>query len=191
MKDYPLAQWLPSPNFTRGRSKPVDAVVIHHTDGQPRLERAVKHLQKTRADYLAEGRDRGPVSAHFLVGQAGEVVQLVRLEDTAWHASGVNACTVGIEHIARTPGELGKDDPGLPLTATQLDASAALVRWLCRRFALPVDSRHIVPHCRVVGTTHLDCGRDVAEGGIWDWRGYFRRLELLDPAAMPTMASTP
>lgn len=191
MKDYIPAQWLPSPNFTRGRSKPIDCIVLHHTDGQPRLDRAVAHLRKTRADYLAEGRDRGPVSAHFLVGQGGEVVQLVRIEDVAWHASGVNGVSVGIEHIARTPGELGKDDPGLLLTDAQLDASAALVRWLCARLKLPVDGRHIIPHCRVVGTSHHDCGLDVEEGGIWDWRDYFRRLELLDPVAMPAMPSSP
>lgn len=179
MKDYPSAQWLPSLNFTCGRSKAIDCIVIHHTDGQPRLDRAVEHMRKTRADYLAEGRDRGPVSAHFLVGQDGEVVQLVRLDDVAWHASGVNGVSVGIEHVARTPGELSKEDPGLPLTDAQLDASAALVRWLCARIKLPVDARHIIPHCRVVGTSHRDCGLDVAEGGIWDWKGYFRRLELV------------
>lgn len=194
MKDYPLAQWLPSPNFTRGRSKPVDRVVVHITDGQPRLDRCVEHLRKPD----------GKVSAHFLVGRQGEVVQLVRLDDTAWHASGVNAVSVGIEHVARTPGELDRrdrwakldqrersalldpgapaelqdspTDPGLQLTPAQLEASVALVRWLCDRLGLPADPLHVVPHCSVPGTTHNDCGRDVADGGIWPWAEYFRRL---------------
>jgi len=174
--EYPLAVWCPSANFTRGRAKAVSAIVYHHTDGQPRLDRAVRHLQKTRADYAAEGRDRGGVSAHFLIGQNGECVQHVRLADTAWHASGVNAHTVGIEHVARTPGELGMDDPGMRLTAPQLAASAALVAWLCARFALPVDDAHIVPHHSIPGTSHSDCGLDVLRGGIWPTRDWFAMI---------------
>ena len=192
--EYPEAQWLPSPNYTRGRSKPVDRIVCHITDGGPRLDRAAEHLRKPDAR----------VSAHFLIGRGGEVVQLVRLDDTAWHASGVNAVSVGIEHIARSPGELDRHDrwaalgrekraalldpgaaaelldspkdPGLLLTPRQLEASAALVRWLCERLGLTRDASHVLPHCRVVGTTHLDCGKDVSEGGIWPWADYLQRL---------------
>ena len=174
--EYPLAVWCRSANFTPGRTKPVDRIVYHITDGQPHLDRCVRHLQKTRADYAAEGRDRSGVSPHFLVGQGGEVVQLVHLADTAWHASGVNAHSVGIEHIARTPNELGKDDRGLPLTKPQLDASARLVAWLCKRFSLPLDETHVLPHCRVPGTSHSDCGLETLRGGIWPTRDYFAAI---------------
>jgi len=34
--------------------------------------------------------------------------------------SGRNGESVGIEHVARTPGELGEDDAGLPLTEALL-----------------------------------------------------------------------
>jgi N-acetyl-anhydromuramyl-L-alanine amidase AmpD len=175
--EYPAASWSPSPNFTPGRDRPVDRVVIHITDGQPLTHRAVAHLQKTRAEYEAQGRDASPVSAHFLIGQAGEVVQLVRLCDTAWHATSWNAHSIGIEHVARTPGEHGPDDPGLPLTAEQLAASAALVRWLCARFGLPIDEHHVLPHCAHPRTTHRDCGRDEEQGGIWPWSRYWQLLE--------------
>lgn len=174
--EYPLAVWCPTANYTRGRAKAVTAIVYHHTDGQPRLDRAVKHLQKSRADYAAEGRDKGGVSAHFLVGQGGEIVQLVHLADTAWHASGVNAHTVGIEHIARTPSELSPSDPGLKLTQPQLAASAALVAWLCARLQMPVDDAHIVPHHCIPGTSHSDCGLDVLRGGIWPTRDWFAAI---------------
>jgi len=183
--EYFLAKWVPSPNFTPGRAAEIDRVVLHITDGGADVERAARHLCKTRAEYQAEGRDRGGVSAHFLVGQKGEVVQLVRIEDTAWHCSGWNARSVGIEHCARTPGELGAGDAGLQLTEAQLDASAALVRWLCRRLGLPCDAEHVLPHCANPKTTHRDCGRDVVDGGIWPWEDYRRRLELLDPVAGP------
>lgn len=186
--EYPSAIWSPSPNHSpRGREP--DRVVIHITDGTPHLPTCVEHL-----------RDReSRVSAHFVVGQKGEVVQLVRLADRAWHAGAANARSIGIEHCARTPGELDRlwprltmakrrllvadpalaespTDPGLPLTEPQLLASARLVRWLCERYGWPVDSEHIGPHCEVPGTTHIDCGLDVERGGSWPWRRYWQML---------------
>lgn len=204
MKDYALAVWSPSPNYTKGRSKKVSTIVLHQTDGGPRFDRAVEHLCKPD----------GKVSAHFLVGRGGEVAQLVRLDDVAWHASGVNGISIGIEHCARTPGELDRrgrwqametrqraalldlgapaellessTDPGLQLTEAQLDASATLVSWLLRRFSLQLGA--VIGHCRVPGTSHLDCGRDVSQRGIWDWSRYMQRVELLNPSAAPVSA---
>lgn len=164
----PFSIWQPSPNYTRGRSGvAVDRVIVHQTDGQPRLDRAVEHLRNPSPT-------GSPVSAHFLVGQAGEVVQLVDTEDTAWHCSGWNKRSVGIEHVARTPGELGKDDRGLPLTVAQLTASARLVGWLLAQLGLPLDA--VVPHCSSPVTTHHDCGRDETDGGIWPWADYLRLI---------------
>ena len=164
---YSLATWAPSPNYTRGRSgTAVDLLTIHHTDGQERSDRAIAHLRN------AEANKR--VSAHFLVGQVGDVYQLVDTEDTAWHCSGWNKRSVGIEHVARTPGELGQDDPGLPLTAVQLKASAKLVAWLLHELKLPIEA--VVPHCISPTTTHKDCGRDVSNGGIWPWADYMNMV---------------
>ena len=159
---YPLATWAPSPNYTRGRGAAVDLVVIHHTDGQMRSDRAVAHLRNAEAEKR--------VSAHFLVGQSGDIFQLVDTLDTAWHCSGWNARSIGVEHVARTPGELAHGDPGLPLAAEQLRASAKLVAWLLHELKLPIEA--VVPHCSSPTTTHHDCGKDAAEGGIWPWEDY-------------------
>lgn len=163
--EYPGAMWAPSPNFTRGRRSPVTLVVIHITDGQPRVERCVERFQ----------RPTTKKAPHFVVGRRGEVYQLVSIEDTAWHDAGRNAESVGIEHVARTPGELAPDDSGLALTEEQLDASALLVGWLLKRLKLDVAS--VVPHCSNPGSSHADCGRDVADGGIWPWPDYRARVE--------------
>lgn len=160
---YPLATWAPSPNYTRGRGgAKIDLIVQHHTDGQSRTDRAVAHLRNAEAEKR--------VSAHFLVGQEGEVFQLVDTADAAWHCSGWNARSVGVEHIARTPGEHGRGDQGFPLTAAQLRASAKLVGWLLHELVLPIEA--VVPHCSSPTTTHHDCGRDQADGGIWPWEEY-------------------
>lgn len=146
----------------------IDKIVYHITDGQPRLDRAVEHLQRADGDHR--------VSAHFLVGRGGEIVQLVDVDDTAWHCSGWNKRSVGIEHIARQPGELSHDDHGLPLTPTQLASSARLVAWLLRELGLGVVA--VVPHCSSPATTHRDCGLDVTSGGIWPWADYRSSIQV-------------
>lgn len=158
--EYPGAIWAASPNYSSRDSEAVDLIVIHITDGQPKVERSVSRFQKPETK----------ASPHFVIGQAGEVYQLVRLANAAWHDSGRNKRSVGIEHVARTPGELGKDDPGLGLTEAQLDASAALVSWLLRRLGLDLDA--VVPHSSNPRSSHRNCGTDEGEGGIWPWQRY-------------------
>ena len=179
--EYPGAVWMPSPNHSSRRGAVVDKIVIHITDGSPSLRNCVERFQ--RAETAA--------SPHFVIGRDGTVVQLVELDRAAWHASGWNRESVGIEHIARTPGELrgwaklsretrrklvecdedadADSDPGLAVTSAQIAASTALVRWLCERLGLPCDREHVVGHYESPTTTHEDCGLGVEDGGIWPW----------------------
>ena len=158
--EYLKASWAPSPNYSRGRREPVRLIVIHITDGQPRTDRCVARFQQAKTK----------AAPHFVVGQAGDVVQLVNTSDRAWHDSGRNGASVGIEHVARTPGELGPDDAGLPLTEAQIEASAELVSWLLGQLKLDITA--VVPHCSNPESSHRDCGLDVEEGGIWPWKRY-------------------
>lgn len=191
---YPAALWSPSPN-EGPRREPIDLIVVHVSDGGPRLDHLVERLQ----DPGTEGGD--PVSAHFATGRDGQIVQLVELDRKAWHCKTWNDRSIGIEHCARTPGELDRrgrwaalgpasraklldhggpadadKDPGLAPTAEQLLASARLVAWLCSEIGLPPDRQHIRPHCEYPATTHHDCGRDVTAGGIWPWSAYMEAI---------------
>lgn len=186
---YSDAIWRPSSCFSPGKGRKPSFVVLHITDGSPSVQNAAERFAASKAG----------VSPHFLVGQAGEIYQFVQLEDSAWHAKGWNSNSIGIEHVARSPGELkqwaslsertrrslvpkdapidGATDPGFPLTEAQLAASARLVAWLCFTFDWAVDRRAIRPHCENPQTTHSDCGRD------WPWDSYLaavsdRLLEL-------------
>lgn len=183
--EYPSASFVASPNHSSRNGVSVDKVVIHITDGGPCLDRSVERFCKPETK----------AAPHFVVGRGGEVVQLVALDRAAWHASGWNRESVGIEHIARTPGELKnwaklsretrrklvesdedadtETDPGLAVTEEQIAASAALVRWLCQRLGLPCDREHVKGHYECPGTTHEDCGLDRAAGGIWPWARFF------------------
>ena len=183
--EYPSASFIASPNNASRNGVSVNKVVIHITDGGPVLQRCVERFCKPETK----------ASPHFVVGRGGEVVQLVALDRAAWHASGWNRESVGIEHIARTPGELkgwaklsretrrklvecdedadADTDPGLAVTEAQIVASVALVKWLCAKLGLPMDRAHVVGHYECPGTTHEDCGLDSAAGGIWPWARFF------------------
>jgi N-acetyl-anhydromuramyl-L-alanine amidase AmpD len=174
---YPDALWRPSPNFSRGRPKSPKFVVIHITDGSPNVAQAASHFVM-----------RGGLAPHFLIGQAGEVYQHVDTDDRAWHAKGWNTESIGIEHVARSPGELrdwaklstslrlklvpegcaidSDVDPGFPPTQRQLEASAHLVAWLCSAYEWEVNRQRIRAHCECPTTSHADCGRD------WPWEPY-------------------
>ena len=43
---------------------------------------------------------RAQVSAHYIIGREGEIYQMVRDSDKAWHAKDANANSIGIEHSA-------------------------------------------------------------------------------------------
>lgn len=128
-------------NHSKGRSRPVDMLVIHVMEG-------------TMAGTLSWFRNpAAQVSAHYGISRAGEVVQYVHERDTAWHAGRVlrptarlvreragvnpNSYSIGIENEGT-----GKDPP----TEAQIWANVDLIRTLCRRYAIPITRRHIVGH---------------------------------------------
>ena len=143
-------------------TRTIKRIVIHITDGQSKLNGTVGWFQDPSAK----------VSAHYVVGQDGEVVQMVMNNDIAWHASSANGDSIGIEHVARSPHEwdkkLGHTDPGMMPTEQQYCSSAALVNWLCNQFNLPMDRTHILGHSEAdPKTTHTDC-----PNAVWDWEYY-------------------
>lgn len=132
-------EWAASPNFTPGRSgrKPI-AVVDHITAGL--MPGTLSWLQNPAAK----------ASAHYLVTKAGQVFQLVKDEDTAWHAGIVNKplwtlydgtnpnyYTLGIEHEALA---------GESLTEKQYQATLWLHQQLISKWNIPIDRNHIIGH---------------------------------------------
>jgi N-acetyl-anhydromuramyl-L-alanine amidase AmpD len=180
--DYPrAARFVASPAFNAARSgQTVDRIVIHITDA-PTTSSTVNH-------FTAPGAQ---ASAHYLVGQDGEVVQFVAETDTAWHAKGVNSRSVGIEHVAIKKG--GVDYPRangtkqhfdhLPPTDTQYCESAALVSYLCEKYGLTPDRTTIIGHREAdPRTSHTSC-----PDGAWNWDHFMdlviNRYCVAQPAA--------
>ncbi len=151
--------------YPRSSPRTINKIVVHITDGQPKIEGTISWFQNP--DQTINGKHIH-TSAHYVVGQAGEVVQMVRHQDIAYHANSANPDSIGIEHVARSPHEWKKTDPGLNPTDAEYCASAALVRWLCNEFNLPMDRDHIMGHSEAdPHTTHTDC-----PNAVWDWDYY-------------------
>jgi N-acetyl-anhydromuramyl-L-alanine amidase AmpD len=142
----------------------IDRVVLHITDGGPNINGTIAWFQNPQAQ----------VSAHYVIGQDGEVVQMVRHNDKAWHAHSANSSSIGIEHVANTRG--------LMPSAAQLCASAALVTWLCEQYGIGADREHILGHSEAdPHTSHTGC-----PNAVWEWDYYMQMVDTrscIDPAA--------
>jgi|JI10StandDraft_1071094.scaffolds.fasta_scaffold00795_31 N-acetyl-anhydromuramyl-L-alanine amidase AmpD len=142
----------------------IDRIVIHITDGTS---------TNGTVGWFRSASNTQRTSAHYVIGQDGEVVQMVRHANIAHHATTANRRSIGIEHVALSPAESrrlrarGRNVAALLPTEEQYRASARLVAWLCCEFAIPVDREHIIGHSEAAQTTHSDC-----PNSVWDWDAY-------------------
>ncbi|MFR9726001.1 N-acetylmuramoyl-L-alanine amidase [Streptomyces sp. MS19] len=148
--DYPAAHWVPAStqNYRVGRTQEISAIVVHVMQGW--YAGSISWFQNPASQ----------VSSHYLVRSSdGDVTQMVRDADTAWHARSGNAYSIGIEH------EGWVDDPAW-FTDAMYRSSAALTRHLADRYGIPLDREHIIGHVEVPGNDHTD------PGPHWDWDFY-------------------
>ncbi|MDD3494223.1 MAG: N-acetylmuramoyl-L-alanine amidase [Candidatus Thermoplasmatota archaeon] len=138
------AQWRPSPNCG-GLIEPT-LVVIHYT-GDDSLEGALSWLASRRSG----------VSAHLVIGQAGEVYQMVPFNRAAWHAgrssyngrAWVNRFSVGIENVGA--GEFWPE--------AQVQRLLECLDALLTAYAIE----------DIVGHEHVAPGRKVDPGPLFPW----------------------
>ncbi len=151
-------QFTPSPNYRAGRKgRKIIAIVNHITAGL--MPGTLSWLQNPQAQ----------ASAHYLVSKAGTIYQLVKDEDTAWHAgivnkpdwslydgSNPNYYTLGIEHEALA---------GEALSQAQYEATLELHRQLVQKWGITVDRNHIIGHYRI---DSINRKNDPGPGFPWD-----------------------
>lgn len=112
----PKLHWIASPNFSK-RSVPVDLIVVHDTEGG----------YSGAISWFAQKQSQ--VSAHFVLREDGaEAVQMVHLDDKAWHAKAFNSRSIGIEMA-------GFASKGF--SSAEWQAAANVVAWLLKEFDLP------------------------------------------------------
>ena len=160
-------KWVGSPNFSsRNGRKPI-AIVNHITSGA--FNGALSWLCNPKAQ----------ASAHYLISRDGQIVQLVKDEDKAWHAGEVNhphwrlydgsnpnLCTIGIEH----EGYTGAGGDG-NLTEEQYQATLFLQRHLIEKWGVPVDRDYIIGHYRIDSVNRPNC-----PGPKFPWERLFNDL---------------
>ena len=114
---------------------------------------------------------RSGVSAHYVVGRDGQIVQMVPDDEIAWHAGNhwYNAHSIGVEDegIVEVPGTF---------TDVEYRASASLVAGLLRRYRIPADRRHVIGHNQVPDPYHPGRYGGYAHhtdpGPSWNWTLY-------------------
>lgn len=138
----------PSPNFDGRGNQPLDMLVLHYTDMKT-TEEAVQRLCDAEAK----------VSAHYVVGENGEIYQLVNETDRAWHAgeshwrgsAQINARSIGIEIANRGHSH---DYPDFP--DAQIVAVIALCKDIIERYNIP--ERNVVGHSDIAFLRKMDPG---------------------------------
>ena len=156
----------PSPNFDE-RQLPVSMIVLHYT-GMPDADGALNRLRSPDAK----------VSAHYLVKEDGEVIQMVDEEKRAWHSgrsywrgiTDVNSASVGIEIV--NPGhEFGYR----PFPDEQIASVIPLVA--------DIKERHGIGRGNIVGHSDVAPARKEDPGELFPWWELAkRRLALPSPS---------
>ena len=191
--DYPLAIWVPAPECNwEPRTKEVSAVVIHYTEGS--YAGCISWFQNCEAE----------VSAHYVIRSAdGQVTQMVREQDKAWHARTANGYTIGIEHEAF-------GDIWSYFTEAMYRSSADLVRNICSRYETidghrtfyrdTLDSGLCLNEglhdlggeeacTKIRGHQHYPDQSHTDPGPYWDWNYYYKLINEGTPVTVLQGAS--
>ena len=162
-----------SPNCNE-RQLPITMAVLHYTEMKP-METALDRLTDAQAG----------VSAHYLITEEGEVIQLVAEDMRAWHAgksfwrgiTDVNSASIGIEldHAGHAGG-----NPDF--AKAQIDALIPLLARMMKDHDIP--RANVVAHSDVAPARKIDPG----EKFPWDRLAEYglclpkpERLDLGDP----------
>ena len=139
----------------------VDYIVIHDTEGD--WDSVLKLVQ-----------DPQYVSWNYTVRSAdGLIAQHVPTKDVAWHAGSwyINQHSISIEHEGFAAS--GATWYSEPLYRN----SARLVKYLAKKYDIPLDRAHIIGHDQVPAETP-DLVEDMHwdPGPYWDWQHYFQLM---------------
>ncbi|MCO7127545.1 N-acetylmuramoyl-L-alanine amidase [Sporolactobacillus shoreicorticis] len=114
------------------------------------------------------------VSSHYVIRSSdGQITKMVDPKDVAWHAGNwyINSHSIGIEHEGyAVEGSTWYSEP-------MYRASAKLVKYLAKKYDIPLDREHIIGHEEVPG---LNPARQVSmhwdPAAYWNWTHYFDLL---------------
>ncbi|MGW0732046.1 N-acetylmuramoyl-L-alanine amidase [Streptomyces sp. NPDC002851] len=164
-------EWIPAPyeefgdddygnhdKANRPEDQSIDYIVVHDTEAT--WDTTLKLVQ-----------DPTYVSWQYsLRSTDGHIAQHLKLKDVGWQAGNwsINAKSIGLEH----EGFLANPDAWY--TEAMYRTSARLVKYLAKRYDIPLDRQHILGHDNVPGPTSGTIpGMHTDPGPYWDWQHYF------------------
>ena len=170
------ALWRTSPNFDdRPTNTAIDLVVIHHISLPPGefggrwvMDFFQNQLDRTKHPYFAAIAEQ-KVSAHFFIDRAGRLIQLVSIEQRAWHAGksdffGRTQCndfSIGIEI---------EGDGHTEFAEIQYQTLADLTKVLLKHN----------PNLKFVGHSDIAPERKTDPGIFFDWQCFQKNSALSD-----------
>ncbi|MFT6530204.1 MAG: N-acetyl-anhydromuramyl-L-alanine amidase AmpD [Psychrosphaera sp.] len=178
--DYEGAIWKESPNKSSRSGSQISHIVIHTTQGS----------YSGSINWLINPASQ--VSAHYIIRSSdGQVTQMVRENDKAWHARTANPYSIGIEHE-------GWVDNASWYTEAMYQSSADLSLDLCSRKnidcskAYQEQAHHNVVtleyEISVKGHQHYPDQTHTDPGINWDWQGYYARVNPDEGDLPPNVA---
>lgn len=196
--DYPGAIWNPagSCNYSGRNGHTISAVTIHYTQGT--YAGSIAWFQN--CTYNGVGAQ---ASAHYVVRSIdGQITQMVREADKAWHVGNCNPYTVGIEHEAY--GNIASY-----FTPAMYQSSALLTRNICDRNNIPplrmfyrdtLDDGTVLNSglhslggetacTKIRGHQHFPSQSHTDPGPYWNWNLYFKLVNHDTPVTTYYTAS--
>jgi len=147
----------PSPNFD-DRTLPISLLILHYTG----MESGVAALERMRD---AEAK----VSAHYMVEEDGQIIQLVAEDKRAWHAgvsewqgeSNINSASIGIEIVNGGHDFLSDNSNLSPYPDVQINAVIALSKAIIKRHG----------QLTILGHSDIAPARKIDPGEHFPWAG--------------------
>lgn len=188
--DYPGAIWCPagSCNYSSRNGHEISAVTIHYTQGT--YAGAIAWFQNCTHNGVGSR-----VSAHYVLRSIdGQVTQMVRESDKAWHVGNCNSYTVGIEHEAY-------GDIASYFTTAMYESSALLTRNICDRNGISplrmfyrdtLDDGTVLNYglhslggetscIKIKGHQHFPDQSHTDPGPYWNWNRYYKLVNFDTP----------
>lgn len=173
MTDQPGVTWIPNQNFFPGRNgvRP-RYVIVHGTAGGTSAAAIGTYFASTQ-------NTANPVSSHYIIGSAGEIVQTVLEENGAWGNGAYSAGHAAFWDTTVNPNNLTISvefckpalDNSSVLTAAQVTSGIALISGICKRWNIPMQdadgSGGITGHFSIDPVNRSNCPGPFPWAQIW------------------------
>jgi murein DD-endopeptidase MepM/ murein hydrolase activator NlpD len=127
----PIKKFIESPNQSSRAGADIDTIVVHYTTAGT-VQSTINHFLNPASQ----------VSAHYVIDKNGDIYQMVKDADKAFHARQANRTSIGIEHVAKE---------GDRFTEAQEKSSIHLIKWLMTEYKIPKEN--IKAHKQVLETS--------------------------------------